>query len=496
MRAILARRAVGAVCGAALILLSMAAMPSPAPLGAQQRDTVRFAPERADALAGLWVLEDGRLVHVTDLRDQMGEPALSATEYGSGRARALFPRRDGWFDAGNAWFRWDSLEYRVRFDESTRPAPTLVWEEDGRTLGGTRAPLVEREVSVRNGDVVLAGSLLLPPGPGPHPALVMVQGSGPETRRIPRQMGDLLAHNGIAVLVSDKRGTGGSTGGWNGLSHADWATDVDAQLDFLRAQPEVDPRRIGLWGSSEGGYVVPVVAARRPDVRFLVCRVCPALPHGQVIPDIERSARRRRGMPEAEIAAAEEMVERMIRFALHRTGYDSLAAHFEGGAERPWRATFPVRTLAPADARYWDVYRGVLTVDPREHYASLHIPTLVVLGENDDRVLVGRHQPEFERLAEAGVDLTLWVIPEGSHGLMLGPGNSLGYPPGLYERLAEWVEERVGVPGRPGVSSGQVNARSPRRAPWAPPISPPTRTPWPTPASPRSSAATPPTTTR
>jgi hypothetical protein len=267
-----------------------------APSEAQQRDTVGFLPERADALAGLWILEDGRLVHVTDLRDQMGEPALSATEFASGRARALFPKKEGWFDAGNAWFRWDSIQYRVRFDEDGQPARTLLWEEGDRTLSGTRAPLVEREVSIRNGDVVIAGTLVLPAGPGPHPALVLVSGSGPETRRIPRQVGDLLAHDGIAVLVTDKRGTGGSTGNWNALSHADWATDVEAQLDFLRAQPEIDPGRIGLWGNSEGGYVVPVVAARRPDVRFLVCRVCAALPHGEVIPDIETGARRRRGM--------------------------------------------------------------------------------------------------------------------------------------------------------------------------------------------------------
>ncbi|HSW28361.1 MAG TPA: alpha/beta fold hydrolase [Longimicrobiales bacterium] len=416
-----------------------------APAGAQQRDTVGFPPARADALSGLYVLEDGRLVHVTDLRDQMGEPALSATEFASGRARALFPKKDGWFDAGNAWFRWDSIQYRVRFDETEHPVRALTWEEGGSTLSGTRAPLVEREVSIRSGDVVLAGTLVLPPGPGPHPALVMVPGSGPETRRIPRQVGDLLAYNGIAVLVTDKRGTGGSTGEWNGLSHADWAGDVEAHLDFLGAQPEIDASRIGLWGNSEGGYVVPVVAARRPDVRFLVCRVCAALPQSEVVPDIERGTRQRRGMPEFEVAAAVEMVERMIRYALTRTAYDSLAAHFESGAERPWRASFPVRQLPAADARYWDVYRENLVVDPRDHYARLRIPTLVVLGEADDRLLIGRRRAEYERLAESGVDLTLWVIPEASHGLMLGPGNALGYPPGLHERLMAWVKERAGV---------------------------------------------------
>jgi hypothetical protein len=209
---------VGRVGFGSILAASLIASSGCAPLSAQQRDTVGFAAARADAIAGLYVLEDGRVVHVTDLRDQMGEPALSATEFASGRARALFPRQEGWFDAGNAWFRWDSIQYRVRFDESERPTRALSWEEGGRTLSGRRAPLKEREVSIRSGGVVLAGSLVLPPGPGPHPALVMVPGSGPETRRIPRQVGDLLAYNGVAVLVTDKRGTGGSTGDWNGRS--------------------------------------------------------------------------------------------------------------------------------------------------------------------------------------------------------------------------------------------------------------------------------------
>lgn len=73
------------------------------------------------------------------------------------------------------------------------------------------------------------------------------------------------------------------------------------------------------------------------------------------------------------------------------------AAHFARGVERPWRATFPVRALPPADVRYSDVHRGVLAVDPREHYARLRIPTLVYP--------------------------TLWMIPEASHGLILRRGD-------------------------------------------------------------------------
>ena len=417
-----------------------------APVRAQFPDTTYLSAARADALTGLYVLEDGRVIHVVNLRDEIGgRTVLSVTEYASGRARALYPRDAGGFEAGGGWFERIPVAYRVRFDETRRPSPTLTWEEDGRILAGRRAPLVEREVTIQNGDIRLAGTLVLPPGPGPHPAIVHVPGSGPLTRRIPRYMADFLAYHGIAALVTDKRGTGGSTGQWNGLSHADWATDVEAQLDFLRAQPDVDANRLGLFGNSEGGYVVPVVAARRSDVRFLICRVCSALPGAGVLVDYQTGVLRREGAAEAEVALAADLYGRLMRYALERTGYDSLVALAERVADRPWRSRF-LRAAVPArEARYWDGWRAMLVVDPREHYARLRIPTLVVLGERDDRILVDKHSAAFESLARGGSNLTLWVVPEASHGLMLGVNNSAGYPAGLHERLAHWVAGAAGV---------------------------------------------------
>lgn len=432
-----------------LLLLLLRLLLVAAPAWAQIPDTTFLSSARADALTGLYVIEDGRVIYVVDLRDEIGgRTVLSVTEYASGRVRALYPTDSVGFAAGSGWFERNPIAYRVRFDETTRPVRGLTWEEGGRTLAGRRAPLVEREVTIQNGDVQLAGTLVLPPGPGPHPAIVDVPGSGPLTRRIPRYIGDFLAYHGVAVLVTDKRGTGGSTGQWNGLGHADWATDVEAQLDFLRTQRDVDANRLGLLGNSEGGFVVPVVAARRSDVRFLVCRVCSALPGAPVLVDYQTGVLRREGTAEAEVALAGELYGRLMRYALERTGYDSLVALAERVADRPWRSRF-LRAAVPArEARYWDGWRAMLVIDPREHYARLRIPTLVVLGERDDRILVDKHRAVFDSLANSRRNLTLWVIPEASHGLMLGVNNSAGYPAGLHERLAHWIAEAAGVQAR------------------------------------------------
>lgn len=425
-----------------------------APLAAQLPDTTYLDRARADALTGLYELDDGRVVHLLDLRDQLdGRPTLSMLEYGSGRLRALYPTEDGAFEAGNAWFARDSVEYRVRFHEAQggdAPASGLRWEEDGRTIEGRRPGFVEHEVEISSGDVTLAGTLVLPPGEGPHPAVVMVPGSGPLTRRAPRYVGDLLALHGVAVLATDKRGTGESSGDWNGLSHAEWADDVEAELDFLRARPEIDAGRLGLFASSEAGFVAPTVAARRRDVRFLVCRVCSALPHPVVIADDNGGRLRRRGLEPEDVERGLELLRRLMRYALDRTGYDSLVGLARSGEGTAWREIFPPAEIPSPDATYWDTYRGVLEVDPAPLYRALDIPVLAILGERDDRLPVDKHRRAFETLAAEGTDLELWVIPGATHGLLLtGPDGAVTrYPPGLHDRIARWVAEHAGVEPR------------------------------------------------
>jgi pimeloyl-ACP methyl ester carboxylesterase len=260
-----------------------------------------------------------------------------------------------------------------------------------------------------------------------------------------RYVGDLLAQHGVAVLVTDKRGTGASTGQWYGLSHEDWATDVEAMLDFLGEQPDVDPSRLGLFGNSEGGFVVPVVTARRPDVRFLVCRVCSAFPQPVTIAATERSRLLRSDLPEEEVELAMELLERLMDYALTRSGYEALVAHSESGAGRPWRGAMPPASIPAPESSYWDTYRANLIVDPAEHYGRLHVPTLVVLGQEDERIVIEQHRPVLDSLAAAGAPLEVWVIPGASHGLMEDPGSGLRYPPGMHDRVVEWVVEAARV---------------------------------------------------
>ncbi len=123
----------------------------------------------------------------------------------------------------------------------------------------------------------LAATLTLPPGKGPFPAVLLLTGSGPQDRdetlmghRPFLVLSDYLTRRGIAVLRADDRGIGKSTGDFAAATTADFATDAEAGIAYLKTRPEINTKMIGLVGHSEGAVIAPMVAARNHDVAFIV----------------------------------------------------------------------------------------------------------------------------------------------------------------------------------------------------------------------------------
>ncbi|MEV4892534.1 acetylxylan esterase, partial [Nonomuraea sp. NPDC055795] len=137
-------------------------------------------------------------------------------------------------------------------------------------------PVLAETQAVRSGDVTfigaggvtLHGTIIGPKATKRHsPAIVMVHGAGPVTREEYRDEAEAYARRGVVTLIYDKRTDGYST---VRRDYAMLATDALAAVRTLRARPEVDPDRVGVWGLSEGGWVAPLAAARSADVAFLI----------------------------------------------------------------------------------------------------------------------------------------------------------------------------------------------------------------------------------
>lgn len=140
-------------------------------------------------------------------------------------------------------------------------------------------PYVEQDVHFDNprAKATLAGTLTRPMGAGPFPAVLLVAGSGPLTRdeivfdhRVFLLLSDYLTRRGLAVLRHDKRGVAKSTGDYEQATTLDFTDDAVAGMDYLKGRADIDPKRLGAIGHSEGGIIVPTVAVRWADAAFIV----------------------------------------------------------------------------------------------------------------------------------------------------------------------------------------------------------------------------------
>lgn len=138
--------------------------------------------------------------------------------------------------------------------------------------------------------VKLAGTLTIPKGKGPFPAVVLISGSGPQNRDSELLghkpfwiIADYLSSNGIAVLRCDDRGVGKSTGNFSTATSANFATDAKAMLQFLRIQPKINASKTGILGHSEGGVIAPIAVADDPSNGFLILLAAPGIPNDSLM---------------------------------------------------------------------------------------------------------------------------------------------------------------------------------------------------------------------
>jgi alpha/beta superfamily hydrolase len=193
----------------------------------------------------------------------------------------------------------------------------------------TRAGVREEAVSFPSGEVRLAGTLLLPAEHNPAAAIVFVQGAGPETRNASRFLAEFFVKLGVAALIYDKRGAGASTGDWKHSSFDDLAGDAVEAVNYLKSRREVDPLRIGLMGTSQGGWIAPMAAVRSADVHFVIAKSAAGVdPEEQELARLEMQMRSDGNRPE-DIKEAVELYRQMIAYARTGHGWEELV----GGAE-------------------------------------------------------------------------------------------------------------------------------------------------------------------
>lgn len=325
-----------------------------------------------------------------------------------------------------AAFRSDSS---IEWHPETRPVRIT-----GRVDGG----VVQEKVAFSNGEVGLAGTLLRPAGEGPSPAAVLVHGSGPAERSnlLALLHADLLLRRGIAVLLYDKRGVGGSSGDWQRAGIEDLAGDAAAAVALLRSHPAVAEGAVGLFGHSQAGWVIPSAAAREPGADFLV-----VLSGGGVSPKEQEIFRARAeaaaaGLPVDEAA---DLMELKWSYAETGAGWDEYLARVRAADPR---LIALVEAPTDRDPSRWSLVGKLARYDPLPDLRKGRVPTLVVFGSDDDNVPVDR-AAEIWREAVPDSLLTIETVSGVGHAIVgLREGRGSVFPAPFVRALTAWLEDR------------------------------------------------------
>ncbi len=174
--------------------------------------------------------------------------------------------------------------------------------------------------------VRLAGTLTLPKTKGKFPVVVLISGSGPQDRNEALMghkpflvLADFLTRNGIGVLRYDDRGTAKSTGDFNSATSLHLSRDVEAAVSYLTSRKEVDKKKIGLIGHSEGGIIAPMLAANDKRVAFVVMLAGPGVRGDELLLLQNRAIAQASGAPEAAIAGNEKLNAPLFRAIVNAT---------------------------------------------------------------------------------------------------------------------------------------------------------------------------------
>lgn len=306
-------------------------------------------------------------------------------------------------------------------------------------------------VTFESGPLSLVGELLTPHGNPPFPAVIMIEGSTTEGRKnwTYRSMGELLARNGIATFIYDKRGVGESDGDVGAATFNDLASDAAAAVRALVARSDIDSRAIGLLGISQGGWLAPMAAQKCDSVSFLILVVGAATSVWDQ--ELHRVAYTMRAGSLNDDQPDSFSVEEIADALEHtRLGF-SVASNPERWGE--WN-----RSVAQAKASRWSRYvaldssidelQGWLRqqFDPSEVLRHTTIPVLALFGEEDTYVPPKENVDRMRTLlAEAGnKDVTTVVYPGCGHALIRNAtliGHEWEWPNGYWQ----WARRAPGV---------------------------------------------------
>jgi uncharacterized protein len=293
-------------------------------------------------------------------------------------------------------------------------------------------PYISEDVTFNNDkfNIKLAGTLTKPYGKGPFPAVILITGSGGQNRNEElfghkpfMVIADYLSRNGIAVLRYDDRGVGKSQGSQINATSADFATDAEAAFSFLRSNPEINPKAIGLLGHSEGGLIAPIIASSNKEIAFIISLAGTGVPGEQILltqaADINRSSGIDEKKTDESISVNKKLFEVLKKESDNKLAsekmlevYKQILAEKKTTPEETEKSLKQIQaSLDPAGLTWM---RYFLITDPARFWKKVNCPVLALNGSKDLQVAADVNLPAIEKAIKSGGNQNVKTVkPEG-----------------------------------------------------------------------------------
>jgi uncharacterized protein len=314
----------------------------------------------------------------------------------------------------------------------------------------------EETVHFASGDITLAGTLVFPEGSQPHPAVVLLHASGPQKRDLVTAR--WFAAEGIAALAYDKRGAGQSGGDFRKVPFMELCDDGLGAIKYLKSRKEIDAKRIGVWGLSQGGWLGPLAASRSADVAFVIAVSGPGVSPGEQMIVYYANELRRQGVDEGDVREASTVRRDIWRYMSSGLGYEKTKAELDGARTKQWYSQARVQQddsfgplPTPAElskpvgrSAIW--FKQEAVYDPVPALRALRVPALFLFGDHDQLIPVDESVVVIQRvLAEdKHRDFTIWVVPNVDHEMRLLTSEATGaIDPEYLKTMRDWLSAHV-----------------------------------------------------
>jgi hypothetical protein len=308
--------------------------------------------------------------------------------------------------------------------------------------------------------LMLEGTLTRPSTDADAPAAVLVAGTGPHDRDGARHghkpflvLADHLTRQGIAVFRFDERGVGSSEGTQRGATFGDFATDVQAAVQMLRAQPGIDASAVGLVGYSEGGVIAPIAATRTENLAFLALLSAPGLPGDSILARQLDRRNRQRGLDRRTRALQRGTQQRIFEVLKQDADSAAIASDLRrimieaSGISGERIIEREIRRLMQPWLRFY------ISHSPRATLRAVEVPVLALYGANDRQIDPAAHRQAVEKALAAGASPphTVQIFENLNHRLQPSATGGMSeygripetFAPEVLTTLSDWIRAQT-----------------------------------------------------